>query len=118
MVKFDIEQSDEAYVPDPGYIFMMASFYGVIGCLLASAALNLGFAKFGNFLAKVSYSYLGSLIACFLILRGSGSHYLTEFLLFGVIFAAIYWMLKDKDFNADDDSYPKRTKKARRKRRG
>lgn len=117
MIEFDIEQSDEAYVPDPGYIFIMGLFYGIIVFVLASAALNLGFAKLGNFLGKVSYSYLGSLIACFLILRGSGSHYLTEFLLFSVIFAAIYWMLKDKDFDADDEPYPKRTKKARRKRR-
>ena len=117
MTEFDIEQSDEAYVPDPGYIFIMGLFYGIIVFVLASAALNLGVAKFGNFLAKVSYSYLGSLIACFLILRGSGSHYLTEFLLFSVIFAAIYWMLKDKDFDKDDEPYPKRTKKSKRKRR-
>lgn len=117
MIEFDIEQSDEAYVPDPGYIFIMGLFYGIIVFVLGSAALNLGFAKLGNFLGKVSYSYLGGLIACFLILRGSGSHYLTEFLLFGVIFAAIYWMLKDKDFDRDDDSYSKQPRKGRIKRR-
>lgn len=117
MRKFDIEQRDENYVPDPGEAVIMGLFYGIIVFVLGSAALNLGFAKLGNFLGKVSYSYLGSFMACFFILLDKETNYIVEFLLFAVIFAAIYWMLKDKDFDADDDSYSKQPRKGRIKRR-